>query len=132
VNDFFAIDPTYRGGLFVAVGDVTGDGYGELVIGTDVGGGPRVQVFDGASILAGAPVKIADFFSGPSTDRGGVRVAVRDVDGDGYPEILTGSGVGSGSRVRIYNGLAAATEPNPQPFFETDAFPGLTTGVYVA
>ncbi|MDB5307018.1 MAG: Ribose transport system, periplasmic ribose-binding protein RbsB [Gemmataceae bacterium] len=131
-NDFFALDPTFRGGLFVAVGNVNGDGFGELVIGTDVGGGPRVRVFDGASLAAGVPVVVADFFSGPVTDRGGVRVAVRDVDGDGYAEILTGSGPGSGSRVRIYNGVAAATEPNPVPFFETDAFPGLTSGVYVA
>jgi hypothetical protein len=132
-NDFFAFDPASRIGAFVAVGDLGGDGFGEILVGADAGGGPRVSVFDGRSLATGAgAVMVANFFSGPSTDRGGVRVAARDVDGDGAVEVVTGAGVGSGSTVRVYNGADVLGSPSPTPVLDTDAFPGLLSGVYVA
>src|SRR5262249_25751068 len=69
---------------------------------------------------------------GPESDRGGVRVAARDVDGDGEGDLVTGAGVGSGARVRIYPGPDVLASPTPTPIVELDAVPGLTTGVYVA
>jgi hypothetical protein len=132
-NDFFGLDPESRLGAYVAVGDLDGDGFGEVIVGSDAGGGPRVAVYDGRSLVeSGTPVLVANFFSGPDSDRGGVRVAARDVDGDGSVEVLTGSGPGSPTRVRIYEGLDVLEDPSPDPFFESDPFPGVTTGVYVA
>jgi hypothetical protein len=132
-NDFFAVEAESRMGLFVAAGDVNGDGFGDVVIGAEFGGGPRVVAFDGAGLAAGPVVTIVNFFSGSPEERSGVRVAARDLDGDGSVELLTGSGPGVGSRVRIY---AASPERSgggdPVLLLEVDAFPGLTTGVYVA
>jgi hypothetical protein len=44
--NFYAYDPTFTGGVSVAVGDVTGDGTPDVVTGAGAGGGPHVKVFD--------------------------------------------------------------------------------------
>jgi hypothetical protein len=51
VASFYAYDPSFIGGVFVGVGDVTGDGVAEIVTGSGVGGGPRVRAF---SLVGGA------------------------------------------------------------------------------
>ena len=130
-NDFFAFDPASRVGAFVAVGDVTGDGAGDVVVGSDDGGGPRVSVFDGASLLAGVPAVVANFFAGDPASRGGVRVAVRDLDLDGRADVITGAGVGDGSAVRVYSGALVTATSEPAPWVTADTFPGLVGGVYV-
>jgi hypothetical protein len=45
LTSFFAYDPTFRGGVAVAVADHAGRL--DLVIGPGPGGGSRVKVFDG-------------------------------------------------------------------------------------
>jgi hypothetical protein len=50
---FFGIFPTsFMGGIFVAAGDFNGDFKAEVIVSADTGGGPQVQVFSGASIVA--------------------------------------------------------------------------------
>jgi len=80
---FFAFDPVFRGGVNVATGDVTGDGRPDLVLGAGLGGGAVVRVFDGATGF-----EVSAFFVGPQDDRGGARVAVADLDGDGTGELV--------------------------------------------
>jgi hypothetical protein len=75
---------------------------------------------------------LANFFAGDPALRGGVRLATRDIDGDGKADILTGDGTGSGSTVRAYAAtLFPATSATPTPTFQFDAFPGFTGGVFV-
>jgi hypothetical protein len=95
---FFAYDTTFRGGVNVALGDLNGDGTVEVVAGAGVGGGPHVRVFnkDGKLINPG-------FFAYDPKFRGGVNVAVADIDGDGKDEIITGPGKGGGPHVRVFD-----------------------------
>jgi hypothetical protein len=120
----------FTGGVFLAAGDVNGDGSAELAVSADTGGGPRVQLFE---IKNGALDDVLDFiaFNSPNF-RGGVRVAMGDVNGDGVADLIVGAGTGGGPRVSIYNG-ASLLSGNPTrlvpDFFALD--PNLRSGVYV-
>ena len=123
VGDFFAFPGddavNLRNGSFVAAGDVTGDGFADLVFGGGPGGAPRVFILSGALVSAGnvagaqaAPV--ANFFvGGDLDDRGGARVAVTNADGDARADVAIGSGAGRPARVRVYLGkdFAGGGEP---------------------
>src|SRR5581483_11040021 len=111
VPDFFAFENTLRNGAFVAAGDVTGDGFADIAFGGGPNGAPRVRLFDGKALLAAAPftslddigsAQRANFFAGDPSLRGGVRLALRDADGDGRADLATGSGEGEPSAVRLY------------------------------
>lgn len=99
--DFFVYEPTFTGGLYVAVGDVNGDGFGDVITGTGNGGGPRVRVLSGADL--GRTV-LKDFLAYEGSFRGGVLVAAGDVDDDGRADVITGTGVGGGPRVITFSG----------------------------
>ena len=105
--DFFAIEDTrFRGGARVAAGDLNGDGRPDLVVAAGAGGGPRVALFDGRSLLPGnAPKKlIGDFFAYESSLRNGATVSVGDVNGDGQADLVTGAGPGGAPRVTVFGG----------------------------
>ncbi len=101
-NDFFAFEETLRNGAYVTGGDVNGDGFADLVAGAGPGGAARVLVFDGASLVAGKQVPMASFFTGNDDSRGGVRVAVADVDADGLADVVTGEA--GGPRLNLFLG----------------------------
>ena len=85
--------------MFVAAGDVNGDGRDDVITGAGAGGGPHVRVFSGDD---GA--ELAGFFAYDAAFGGGVRVAAGDFDGDGRADILTGPGAGGGPHVRAFDG----------------------------
>ncbi len=114
LGGFMAYDPNFRGGVNVAVGDVTGDGKPDIVTGAGVGGGPHVKVFDGAT--GGLALQ---FMAYDPAFRGGVFVDAADFDGDGKADILTGPGVGGGPDIRIFSGATTAI------LFEFNAFPSV-------
>jgi hypothetical protein len=127
--DFFAFEQSLRNGVFVAGGDLDGDGTAEVVAGAGPGGGPRVLALSGKGLLTGAQTPRANFFAGDPAGRGGVRVAMRDLDGDGRSDLVAGGG--SGSRVTGYAGAAVPADGAPPELFAIDAFPGTTSGVFV-
>ena len=96
--DFFAFEESYRGGVRVAAGDLTGDGAADVVVGAASGGGPRVDVYDGATLT-----RIASFFAYSPDFRGGVFVGVADPDGDGRCVLVTAPGVGGGPHIKTYD-----------------------------
>jgi hypothetical protein len=119
---FAPYEGTFTGGVFVAVGDVTGDGRADIVTTAGDGGGPLVKVFDAAD--TDAPVRA--YFAYEPEFRGGATLAVGDVDGDGSADIVTGAGVGGGPRVVVTSGR---TGERLQDFFAFE--PGTRGGVSV-
>jgi hypothetical protein len=107
--------------VFVAAGDVDGDGRADIIVGADAGGGPHVKVFDGRTTA-----ELSSFFPYGAAFAGGVRVASGDVDGDGRADIITGGGPGAGPNVKAFSG---ATLGELASFF---AYPAaFSGGVYV-
>jgi hypothetical protein len=76
---------------------------------------------------------LANFFvAGDTTDRGGVRVATKNVDGDSRLEIVTGSGEGSQARIRVYRGATILPGGEPRVLQEIIPTDGtLDNGIFV-
>jgi hypothetical protein len=89
----FTLGGAYVSGLFLSVGDVNGDGRADLVIGTAATRKPKVAVYSGEALVEdNLQTKIATFTPAASSLKNGVRVAVRDINGDGTVDIITSSG----------------------------------------
>jgi hypothetical protein len=107
VNDFFAFESTLRNGAYVAVGDLNGDGFEDVIFGAGPGGAPRVLAISGQTLMtqgsaAAVATPLANFFGGDLNNRSGIRVASKDLDGDGRSDFLTAGG--SGTQVTAYRG----------------------------
>jgi hypothetical protein len=122
VAGLFAYDGGFRGGVYVAGGNVDTAPGDELITGAGSGGGAHVRVFK----PDGQPV--AGFFAYPDGFYGGVRVAAGDLDGDTGAEIVTGAGPGGGSHVRVWKMIGNSLTPVSGFFAYPDGFHG---GVYV-
>ncbi|HET6575337.1 MAG TPA: right-handed parallel beta-helix repeat-containing protein [Fimbriiglobus sp.] len=129
--DFFVFEQTLRNGVFVAGGDVNGDGFADIIVGGGPGGGPRVFAVSGKDILTNTQVQVANFFAGNTSSRGGIRVTAKDLDGDDKADIVVGAGEGAGSQLTAYAGSTIPADGTPPELFAFDAFPGFTNGIYV-
>jgi hypothetical protein len=129
--ELFSIAPFagFVGGVYVAAGDITGDGVADIVITPDEGGGPRVRVFDGRSFT-----QIADFFGiDDPAFRGGARAATGDFNGDGFADLVVAAGFGGGPRVAIFDGKSLTTGAIVHTVPDFFAFEqGLRNGAFVA
>jgi hypothetical protein len=130
-HDFFAFEQTLRNGVFIAVGDLTGDGKAEVIAGGGPGGGPRITAFSAEALSRNEYVPVANFFGGNPDNRGGIRLVARDLDGDDLADLVVGDGTDAGSRVTGYLGKTIRLGVTPPEVFAFDAYPGFTGGVYV-
>jgi hypothetical protein len=90
---FMAYDPAFTGGVYVAGGDVTGDGTAEVVTGAGETGGAHVRILNanGNDVRAG-------YMAFETGNDHGARVAV---GGFGARGIVAGAGQGSAPTVRV-------------------------------
>ena len=133
----FTINPfeeAFVGGVFVTVGDITNDGVPDLAISPDESGGPRVRIFNGSDFK-----QLADYFGiDDPAFRGGARVSMGDINGDGRAEVVVAAGFGGGPRITIWDGagvLAAnnGNVPNSVSIANFFAFEtALRNGSYIA
>lgn len=112
ISSFKPYDGVFSGEVSFAVSDLNGDGTKEIVTGAGIGGGPYVRIFN----IMGKPL-IGGFFAYDKNFRGGVNVAVMDLNGDGTKEIVTGAGIGGGPHVRVFT---KDGEPLTAGFFAYD------------
>jgi len=120
--------------VFIAGGDLDGDRKAEVVAGGGPRGGPRVFALNGADIVnsRGATLNpVANFFAGDAENRGGVRLAVKDLEGDTNLDLLTDAGPNAAGRVSTYFGkdLTPGSATPGAPAFEP--FAGFLGGVFV-
>ncbi len=101
-GDFFAFDSAFRGGAFLAAADIDGDGIDDLAISAGIGGGPRVDIIDGKTLLV-SPLAATSFFAGDPTSRGGTTIGLRDLNGDGRAELLASEGLQTQQKVTIWD-----------------------------
>jgi hypothetical protein len=124
VSSFLAFEPTFKGGVFVAAGDINNDGRAEIVVGSAAGriSGPNVKAFTSAG------VELGGFSPYGFASSSGARVAVGDVNGDGFADIITGPDKGAfGPHVKVFSG---ATGLEVDSFLAYDT--PFTKGVHVA
>ncbi|MBN9521577.1 FG-GAP repeat protein [bacterium] len=128
VRNIMALAPAFRGGLFVAAADFNGDGVADVAVAPGAGGGPVVQVYDGAT--GGL---VANFLALDETFRGGLRLAAGDVNADGRADLLVTAGEGGGPRVMGYDGRTLPGGAPARLFGDFLAFaPELRTGFWLA
>jgi uncharacterized protein (TIGR03118 family) len=121
LDSFFAFDPNFTGGVYVAAGDVNGDGRADITAGTGAGTTANVRVYSGADL------SLLQNFSPYSSFQGGVRVAIiSDVNGDGKADFVTAPGPGGGPDVVVCDGITLSIFQN---FFAYD--PNFAGGVFV-
>lgn len=98
--DFLAY-PNTRAGVHATMGDLTGDGVADILTGPGPAQAPTIKVYDGVS-----GQRLMSFNAYDKSFRGGVQVAIGDIDGDGRADIVTGAGDGGGSHVKVFSGAA--------------------------
>jgi hypothetical protein len=113
ITSFLAYAPSFRGGVRVAVGDVTGDGIQDIITAPGPGAGPEVKVFDGRTFAV-----VRDLMAYDPLFTGGVFVAAAKINFDAQADIITGAGTGGGPHVKVFDGATGATL---QSFFAYDA-----------
>jgi hypothetical protein len=79
---FFAYDKKFRGGAYVATGDVDGDKKDDIVTGMGIGGTPEIRIFDKSGKLK------KTFLASQSSKKTGIKIAVTDLDGNNRAEII--------------------------------------------
>lgn len=84
--------------MHVAAGDVTGDGYADIIVGQEIG--ELVRVFSGSDYSV-----VASQLPYSATYAAGVHVAAGDVNGDGRQDVIVGLGKGD-APVRVYDPVA--------------------------
>ncbi len=119
MGEGYPFGPSSTGGLFVAVGDVSGDGNNDLIASEGTGARLRAYSMVGGAALLGELMPYGPAFAG------GVRIAAGDVSGDGIDDIITAPAFGAGT-LKIYSG-AGSLAGELFPFG-----PSFTGGMFVA
>jgi hypothetical protein len=111
MTSFLAYAPDMTAGVEVAAADVTGDGIPDIIAAPGPGAPPLVRVFDGKT-----GVMLREFMAMPAAFSGGLHIAAGDVNGDGYADIIVGSGLGVAGTVKIFDGVTNALVRTITPF----------------
>jgi hypothetical protein len=121
ISSFLAYPINYRGGVRVAVGDITGDGVPEIVTAPGRNLKPVVKVFSLSGTL------LEEFLAYPAKFKGGIDLAIGDINNDGQNDIVTSMSFG-GNQVKVFKNPNGALATEPTPFHPAYNF-GTTTTV---
>src|SRR5262245_8983902 len=120
LDNFLAFPASFKGGVFVAAGDLDFDARDELVVSTDTGNG-LVKVFSDVDHDGTLSDNVTDLFKPFGNFTGGVRVAL----GNTYKNQLTGDelivarGPGAAPLVKVYSDSNHNRAVSDQPAIES-------------
>ena len=97
ISEFLAFPEYIRTGLNVSVGNVMGDDDEEIIVVPRTGAGAHLKIFDRNGNL------LKQFFVQSKNFRGGINVAVGDLDNKGYDEIVTAPMRDAAPMVKVFN-----------------------------
>jgi FtsP/CotA-like multicopper oxidase with cupredoxin domain len=111
--------PGFEGTVNVVMGDVDGDGVLDLIVGAGKDHTPEVVAYAGASIAGKGAfgTELARFQAFDAAARGGVSVAVGQIDGKPSDNLIVGSGPGIPSEVKIYSVSPSPPTGTAPPLF---------------
>jgi subtilisin family serine protease len=99
ISQFFAFNSNFRGGVNIATSDVNNDGSDEIIAVQASNGNSEVKIFNGRGQLLGS------FYAYDNKFKGGLNLAVGDIDGDGEDEIVTGLAAGKIPEIKIFKAI---------------------------
>ncbi len=97
ISTFQPYGGQFTGGVNIVSADLNGDGALEIVTAPHSAGGPHIRIFDQQGKVQG------QFMAYDPKFRGGLSLAVGDVDGDGKMDIVTAPESGGSPHVRIFD-----------------------------
>jgi cyclophilin family peptidyl-prolyl cis-trans isomerase len=108
ITQFLAYEPSFRGGVRVALGDVVGDGTEQIITAPGPGRVGQIRVFrqDGSELVQYRSLPFGARY------RNGVEVAAGDINGDGTSDIVAAASRGPGL-VRVFYVSPEAARPIP-------------------
>jgi uncharacterized repeat protein (TIGR01451 family) len=119
LSQFLAYEPGFRGGVRVTSGDVTGDGIAEIIVAPGRNRIGQIRVFT----PQGVELTAYRTFPFGTAYRGGVEVAVGDIDGDNDDDIIAGMSTGN-PMVRVFKVTPTNADPVANAAFQSfRAFP---------
>ena len=95
-SSFLAYSASFTGGVALASADLNNDKVSEIVTAPNSNGGPHIRIFD---LLGNVR---SQFMAYDAKFRGGISLAIGDVDGDGEKEIITAPSTAAGPEIRVW------------------------------
>ena len=124
-------------GVSVALADISGDGFPEVIVGSRQYGLPALRIFSTTGkLLRDYPNVTKGIMAGTAEDfPNGINVAAGDIDADNFDDVIIGAGSGHSPDVMALSGRAIAYDLALQSLFTTSTFSAgsdPTSGVRVA